>query len=150
MPYMRIDRLTGTYAPTGTGSTNLAIITAAVPTGITAKGNNRRLIGFSCTVTKKGGGSGTISFGSTGGSAASIMATTDVACGSAGSLGKKFSATGADLNTGGNGRLFGAAASAAVQYLTATYTIGTDGATNPIVRWVALVMDEETFQDLTD
>jgi len=131
MAMLPVEILEGTYAPTASGTTNLALL---LPAGHKA---GRRVISFSCRVTTAGNGTGTVSFGYTG-SAAAYMSTTEVG---AGATGQKLVTT--------TGPIDGVLTSppASDVFVTGTYTVGTN-TVHPVIRWRAVTMTAHDYNAL--
>lgn len=130
MPYKLIRRIVATASFSASGTVNLAHLRSD-------KGRPVRVIGVSCRVITAANGTGTLSIGTTSGGATALMTTTDVDLGAAG---RKTTATGAAL--AGNGTAY-----SGNEYVTATYTRGTDTNT-PTVRVVVVAVDEGQWNDL--
>lgn len=129
MAYVKVDRYSGEFAPTGSGVTVLRRL-----------GTKERVIGFTSRVKVAGSGNGTVSFGRAG-DPDGFMKTTDVL---SGATGRKESATGDDL--AGNGYQ-SSTDSDNGNNIVGEYTIGTD-VTTPVIAWTALVIQDDVWDDL--
>jgi len=138
MPVLRVRRLQKTLSLPAGGTYTLGEFVPAKRAGAVA-GKGYRAIGCSVRVITAANGTGTLSIGVTG-NATALMATTDVALGTAG---RKTSATGAYL--AGNGTAVAPGASE-VDFI-ATYTRGTDTNT-PVVRVCILYVEDPSWTAL--
>lgn len=148
MPLLKVERIEHTYdlaagaSPPdtlGPGTTNVHIlIPKRISAGVTDR--TKRVIFASVRVITAANGTGTLSMGTTTGGTTALMTTGDIGLGTAG---RKLTASGADLAGNSVARSPGAAD----EFLTLTYTRGSDSNT-PRVQIVVVLVEGDVVDDL--